>query len=93
MAWNTDTQFGPTPAAAGVCVECGSYALSADEVDAGSLSIPTKLARIRGGHGVTSDGLPCTPALGLTSNGVVVFTRHGTPLTGTPTIYYTLYGY
>ena len=48
--WNDQTQFGPSPDGAGTMKECGSFACTATEVDGESLHIPTKLARIRGGH-------------------------------------------
>jgi len=91
--WNEETQFGPSPDGAGTMKECGSFACTAAEVDGASLSIPTKFSRIRGGLGITTDGLVCYPMLGLTSNGVVVFTRCGAPNDETPMLFYVLWGY
>ncbi len=90
--WNSDTQFGPTPTVAGLLQESGYFDCTASEVDGADLSIPTKLSRIKGGIGITSDGLVCLPTCAVVSNGTAVFKRCGASNDETPTLYYILFG-
>ena len=90
--WNSDTQFGPTPVVAGTLKEEGYFQLTASEVDGASLSVPTKLSKVKGGVGITSDGLTCFAEAATTSNGLAVFTRCGPATDETPILYYTLWG-
>ena len=90
--FDAETQFGPTPNVAGTLEECGYADLASAQVSGASLSVPTKLTRVKGGVGVTSDGLQCFAAPATVSSGLAVFTRCGTANNETPRLYYKLWG-
>jgi hypothetical protein len=91
--FDPETQKGPTPTVAGVVEECGYFDLTTStDISEPSLSIPTKMAYILGGHGVTNDGCACFAEPQTVSSGLAVFTRLGPAVLTNPRLYYTLWG-
>jgi hypothetical protein len=90
--WNNDTQFGPSPVIVGAFFEGGTFTATSSDVSGATINVPTKMSKITGGFGITSDGLPAVPTLGATSNGVAVFTRGGPINDTTPVLFYLLAG-
>lgn len=92
MAFNPETQFGPTPGTAGTVKEEGCVQLTSSDISGAAFTISTKLHRIKGGFAVTSDGLIALPTLAVITTGKATFTRLGTINDTTPIVTYVLWG-
>lgn len=93
MAFDVETQFGPTPDIAGVLAETGDFTLDEtnNEVSGDAFTTPSKLHRIKGGFGYTSDGCLCLPTLGVLT-GKITWQRLGTYVLTEPRFIFRVWG-